>query len=760
MTRQWKHLILDEQQIPKTPEELQEASQAILHQMDQVRNDPELNPFTRGTSLNIAAYELACLATYAGDPATAREWARQAFEHDAYSYEQHPFMVELALDIHQTKWETFAVRVATLNTYMKELHEHDGTAEAITELLRSHASRSPEVHALLEHNALYVDLDQSDQDDEALQRARTRLDHWKLAGVNSDLHDAELATILYYEDREDEVARLWQGRDLSSVSTPASFMRICVSLITHGPGLPEHLSLPANDNPVRWYNAATSVLSIINERLDGRDPGDLDEEEHRRWEQLVFLGQTCGRVALELFEKFEAGQANGSANWPHMYAMLCRNYGLLLEHTGDYRRSMPLYERGLELSPFLENAEGLVYAALQCSDGQKALSANEWIRQNVDLSDDFDSAHRVDRFGIWATALTGDLPRFLLALEEYRRKYHELYRVGRAGNTPDYWLYPDAFTPHTQQFSYGINNIWHGMEHLLSLNPHNPELISLMLDNRRYIANEPEGQWAQDFLPNLQYLRDPQNDVERERLFRVLSSAGYLVARLGTYQGDPAPLIRRGVALMQEAEQYLDPQRIGPHYLSQHHLELGRFLYLDLEENAAAEAHFTKAIDLLQDSPRLHPQIQENPDLLDKLPLKKWPDMILGMSLFYRAHVRVALGKPVEDSVQDLRESLSINPSNPEAWARLAHYIAGESPEANEEALQLAQRYLNYHDEEPDRAESGNILTLMVTLYADSGKTELAREKLQELETRFPRHERLSELKKRLQPRKKLFGLF
>lgn len=741
----------------------------LHNEIELTKGNTTLNAYERGDELNVLYFQLALIQYALKDIQAAAESAQCAFGYDAFQFAEHPFLVQVALEHNTPELDKFVLQVSEWHHAMLEMHGDTEDDAAIENLLKENANRSADIAWELEDRAFQTESSLLFEGYLPLEEILKRIEKWRNSGIDKNLCDTYESNAYYYADLPDKVYEIWHGRNLSVIPFARSFMRVCEVLIDSGDTLPNPLTLPPVNNPVDWYNALTSLLTAAREIKGDYPVSSLEPEDRKKVEQYIYLCQVIGQYTIKLFKDFENGKLNGFANSPHFYAMLCRNYGMILEWADENYAAIELYERGLELSPFLENAQGLVSAALEAGAPNKVFAANQWILENYAGHLSFEDEHMVDRFNLWARGLTDDLPAFLLEWEQYHQKYHELYRAARPGNHPDYVYLPQTILDYNKQIGYAANNIFHGMEELWKKYPQNPELVALMLDNRKIIANREEGLWAKEFLQYLPLLRNPQNDIEKERLFRALSGAGYLLIRLGSYEGEDDAYIHQGVELMREAMLYADNKKSNSLKLSHHCLELGRCLYLDLDFYQEADYYLTKAIELLEPSIKLPKAIQDNPERMEDLLLSQLPDSVLGLSYFYRAYVREALNYPEKDCISDWRATQDYTPTIAQSWYKLAQclsspenlYESGNENEANaREALSYAERFIDAYSVTSDNEEVGEMLSLVVTLLGKLGEKDKALQKLSLLEEHFPEDPYLNDLKKVLRPRKKLFGLF
>ncbi len=129
--------------------------------------------------------------------------------------------------------------------------------------------------------------------------------------------------------------------------------------------------------------------------------------------------------------------------------------------------------------------------------------------------------------------------------------------------------------------------------------------------------------------------------------------------------------------------------------LSQHYLELGRCLYIDLDHYEKADIALSQTIELLEPSPVLTPYVQQNVDMLAEVPLEQWPDKVLGLAYWYRGYIREHLDYCKAEQLYDFRQAHARLPMQSDIWYQLAHLLSQQTEPADiQEGLAHTERFV------------------------------------------------------------------
>lgn len=135
----------------------------------------------------------------------------------------------------------------------------------------------------------------------------------------------------------------------------------------------DFLSLPFSfkGKPKPLYNALTNFRSYYYNNGGDKDYYSADEEYKNTKKDIRYLklASKFGEACYQQFKTyFETGVGSGECNFPHLFAMCCNNYGLVLQvlypHnnngefiTSDVKHICKIHSDGYHYSPFTENLE-------------------------------------------------------------------------------------------------------------------------------------------------------------------------------------------------------------------------------------------------------------------------------------------------------------------------------------------------------------------------------------------------------------------
>lgn len=671
----------------------------------------------------------------------ALDLAKQSYGNDAFLFEIQPLFVEVAL---QAGDDEFALEVAEWHNLMLQMHGDEDGEEHIKQVLLS----SPHV---AKFDNFFMDLAIQESLDKLLADDITLAEHFnlirdcQLKGFDPKIADIYRSSSYFFTENYDELRAFWQQRDIHHISLPRSFARV-VTLKVIGYELPE------NNNPTVWYNALTEIYGFMKPLIDEWHDEPSDELQVQI-ETLCHLIDKMAKVAIDYFMRFENGERNGYANAPHFYAMLCRNYSLTLEQMAEmyddksyYEQAMILYKRGLALSPFLENAQGLHYVAIQAGNVATWQWADAYIQENFGHYLSFEDSFRLERFALWCKGLAGDLADFWQYYDAFWKKYRDFVRIGRAGNHRDYRFHNqiEALKAVSDDFNVATNNCRSGLKLLIEKYPNRLDILGAYIHHQRYVAYRHQTAWAWEIRDKIALFAKPQNSTERKWAFRAYSGLGYLIARMVVYDQDDH--VKEGVDLMLLANQFAEWED-EPLYLADHYMALGRFLYIDLNDIERGREFLQKSVDIAPKSAEFSADILVDLAQADTLSSDELPDPVLGLAYYYLGYTKQNLKYPEAEFVNDRLKSYRLLSTIDDVWIELAHYLSGDET-TQSDTLKFANLYLAAYDDDDlgdadddTREKIGDMLSLKLGMLILAQRKDEAKAIFPHFEQYFSQHE-------------------
>lgn len=715
------------------------------------------------------AVHYANLSASTPNPQEATQYAKQSFAHSAFLFEAYADFIELALQAEDLE---FCQELASWHFYMYREHQDNAGLERTKTLLAQSefADRFKQILLNFQAKQYQDDFDYGIID---LQAHFNLLQELQKQGLSDEDVLIYKTYALFNEGDFESILKIWSNEQLNQINPKwaVTFCRVLSLKILHGHNV-DDIKFPNNVKVISLYNCVSYILYDVQNAHDNWYENESNEN-YDIFVRLSNFGSFVGEMALEIFKRFENGELDGYSNAPHFYAMLCRNYGEILDAMarfyGDktyHKKSLELYYYGYQLSPFIENLGQVHYIALEVGDLEKWQWADdETYREYGDyLELDIGENQRSQRFKVWASGLTGDLNKFWQAHDEFWQNNQDLIRVGRIANHDDFQFASDAFEWQKEVAyfrAYATDCMIKGLEPLVEKYPNHLDVIGAMIHHQSYQGKNDEGNWGIHNQHLLSLFENAKSKEERKWAFRAYSGMGYMVTRTAIM--DEIGEIADGIALMEKANEFADAED-EVYYLANHYLSLGRYIYYNAEDYQKGLGYLQKAIEISPPSPILPDEVLADLTLGNELDMSELPDTILGLSHYYLGYTKMELEYPQSEIIEHFEKSYPLLPTIDIVWYELALYYSNMA-DKQDKALMFMELYLNKYNDDNDEEHKNEIALLLakkMLILIEQNKKEEAKVVFARYEAHYTDFDPdiYRSLCKVLKDRKKLFGLF
>lgn len=722
------------------------------------------NPYERNDAW---AVHYANLSASTSNPQEAIQYAKQSFAHSAFLFEVHPDFIELGLQAGDLE---FCQELASWHFYMFELHQDDASLERIKALLSQSKFAD-------NFKQFFLRL-QTERYEEEYNDGHINFEEYLILLQQlkeQGLPDGDVLVyktyVLFQEGDFESILALWTNEELNKIDPKwtMTFCKVIHLRILHGHST-DGIEFPNNNNAVNLYNCVTVLNEFLENALDNWYENKSDEN-YKIFVHLAEFGNAVGERCVALFTQFENGELNGYSNAPHFYAMLCQNYGLLLNKMANFYDDKTYYAKALELrwhgcylSPDFYILESITDNALEVGDVEKWQWANDTMHREYSDYFGIEEIQRNQRYQVWASGLTGDLDKFWQAYDKFWQNNQDLIRVGRIAHNGDFIFASDAFKWQEEVAyfrAFATNCIIKGLEPLVEKYSNHLDVIGAMIHHQSYQGKNDEGNWGINNQHLLSLFENAKSKEERKWAFRAYSGMGYMVTRTAIM--DEIGEIADGIALMEKANEFADAED-EVYYLANHYLSLGRYIYYNTEDYQKALEYLQKAIEISPPSPILPDEVLADLTLGNELAMSELPDTILGLSHYYLGYTKMALQYPQAEIIEHFEKSYPLLPTIDGVWYELAIYYSNIANK-QDKALMFIELYLNKYNDDNDEEHKSEIALLL----AKKMLILIEQNKKEEAKVVFARYEEhytdfdpdiYRSLCKVLKDRKKLFGLF
>ncbi|MDN5286908.1 MAG: hypothetical protein JWR38_3182 [Mucilaginibacter sp.] len=131
------------------------------------------------------------------------------------------------------------------------------------------------------------------------------------------------------------------------------------------------------DSAVMYYNAGVSFFYESESQISNAAIA----------RELLKIRANFYKISYDgFYDYFYNDKGDGAANEPHIFAMCCNNYGIVLSESGEYETAVEVHKLGYSLSPFWEQLSSLSTALLAL---QKYEEAIEVVKQATAYSSEY-----------------------------------------------------------------------------------------------------------------------------------------------------------------------------------------------------------------------------------------------------------------------------------------------------------------------------------------------------------------------------------